>query len=204
MKKSKIIAASVLAVIFAVVVALTFTGTIEAIEPEIHKLLNPNAEMSEFMHSFTVFGDTILDVFLIAVLVFLPFTTKKIGIPVAATAIVSTVLNKVIKNIVARPRPDEALRLLEIDGYSFPSGHAMNNAAIYIAIMLCLLPLCKTKTQKGIVIAIFTIIPLIIGVSRVYFNVHFTSDVICGWCLGAIVALLMSEIPFNKKGALNE
>ncbi|MBQ2265891.1 MAG: phosphatase PAP2 family protein [Clostridia bacterium] len=204
MKKSKIIAVSVLAVIFAVVVALTFTGTIEAIEPEIHKLLNPNAEIGEFMHSFTVFGDTILDVFLIAVLVFLPFTTKKVGIPVAATAIVSTVLNKVIKNIVARPRPDEALRLLEIDGYSFPSGHAMNNAAIYIAIMLCLLPLCKTKTQKGIVIAIFTIIPLIIGVSRVYFNVHFTSDVICGWCLGAIVALLMSEIPFNKKGALNE
>ena len=204
MKKSKIIAVSVLAVIFAVVVALTFTGTIEAIEPEIHKLLNPNAEMSEFMHSFTVFGDTILDVFLIAVLVFLPFTTKKVGIPVAATAIVSTVLNKVIKNIVARPRPDEALRLLEIDGYSFPSGDAMINAAIYIAIMLCLLPLCKTKTQKGIVIAIFTIIPLIIGVSRVYFNVHFTSDVICGWCLGAIVAILMSEIPFNKKGALNE
>ena len=204
MKKSKIIAVSVLAVIFAMVVALTFTGTIEAIEPEIHKLLNPNAEIGEFMHSFTVFGDTILDVFLIAVLVFLPFTTKKVGIPVAATAIVSTVLNKVIKNIVARPRPDEALRLLEIDGYSFPSGHAMNNAAIYIAIMLCLLPLCKTKTQKGIVIAIFTIIPLIIGVSRVYFNVHFTSDVICGWCLGAIVALLMSEIPFNKKGALNE
>jgi undecaprenyl-diphosphatase len=204
MKKSKIIAVSVLAVIFAVVVALTFTGTIEAIEPEIHKLLNPNAEIGEFMHSFTIFGDTILDVFLIAVLVFLPFTTKKVGIPVAATAIVSTVLNKVIKNIVARPRPDEALRLLEIDGYSFPSGHAMNNAAIYIAIMLCLLPLCKTKTQKGIVIAIFTIIPLIIGVSRVYFNVHFTSDVICGWCLGAIVALLMSEIPFNKKGALNE
>ena len=204
MKKSKIIAVSVLAVIFAVVVALTFTGTIEAIEPEIHKLLNPNAEIGEFKHSFTIFGDTILDVFLIAVLVFLPFTTKKVGIPVAATAIVSTVLNKVIKNIVARPRPDEALRLLEIDGYSFPSGHAMNNAAIYIAIMLCLLPLCKTQTQKGIVIAIFTIIPLIIGGSRVYFNVHFTSDVICGWCLGAIVALLMSEIPFNKKGALNE
>jgi undecaprenyl-diphosphatase len=89
-------------------------------------------------------------------------------------------------------------------GYSFPSGHAMNNAAIYITIMLCLLPLCKTKAQKGIVIAIFTIIPFIIGVSRIYFNVHFTSDVICGWCLGAIVAILMSEIPFIKKGALNE
>ncbi len=204
MKKSKIIAISVLAAIFVAVMVLALTGTLEGYEPKLHTLINPNGEIGELMHSFTVFGDTILDVFLIVVLVFLPFTTKKVGIPVAATAIVSTVLNKVIKAVVARPRPDEALRLLEIDGFSFPSGHAQNNAAIYIAIMLCLLPLCKTKLQKGIVIAIFTIIPLIIGISRVYFNVHFASDVVCGWCLGAIVALLMSEIPFNKKGALND
>lgn len=194
MKKSKIIAISVLAVIFVTVMVLALTGTIESFEPTLHTLLNPEAEIGEFMHSFTIFGDTILDVFIIAVLVFLPFTTKQVGIPVAATAITSTILNKVIKSIVARPRPDEALRLLEIDGFSFPSGHAMNNAAIYIAIMMCLLPLCKTKAQKGIVITIFTIIPLIIGVSRVYFNVHFASDVVCGWCLGAIVALLMTEL----------
>ncbi len=203
MKKSKLIAIIVLAVIFATVVALTFSGAIESIEPEIHKLLNPDKEIGEFFHSFTVLGDTILDVFLIAVLLFLPFTTKKVGIPVEATAIVSTVLNKVIKNIVARPRPAEELRLLEISGYSFPSGHAMNNAAIYIAIMMCLLPLCKTKLQKGITIAIFTIIPFIIGVSRIYFNVHYTSDVVCGWCLGGIVAILMSEIPYCKKEKIN-
>ncbi len=205
MKKSKIIAVIILAVIGIATAVLAFTGAIADFEPMVHKFLNPDAEIGEFFHSFTVFGDTILDVFIIAVLVFLPFTTKKVGIPVASTAIVSTVLNKVIKAIVARPRPAEELRLLEIGGYSFPSGHAMNNAAIYIAIMMCLLPLCKTRLQKGIVIAIFTIIPFIIGISRVYFNVHYISDVVCGWCIGAIVALLMSEIPFekalNKKGA---
>ena len=201
MKKSKIISLAVLAVIFITVMVLALTGVIEEFEPTLHTLLNPNGEIGEFMHSFTVFGDTILDVFLIAVLVFLPFTTKQVGVPVAVTAIVSTVLNKVIKAVVARPRPDEALRLLEIDGFSFPSGHAMNNAAIYIAIMLCLLPLCKTKAQKGIVITIFTLIPLIIGISRVYFNVHFASDVVCGWCLGAIVALVMTE--FVKPGLTN-
>lgn len=192
MKKSKIIAIAVLAVIFVTVMVLALTGTIENFEPTLHTLLNPNGEVGEFMHSFTIFGDTILDVFIIAVLVFLPFTTKRVGIPVAATAITSTILNKVIKAIVARPRPENML--LEVGSFSFPSGHAMNNAAIYIAIMMCLLPLCKTKTQKGIVITIFTIIPLIIGVSRVYFNVHFASDVVCGWCLGAIVALLMTEL----------
>ena len=202
MKKGKIISVVILAAIFAVVAAQALSGRLEAIEPEIHKLLNPNAEINEFFHSFTILGHVILDVSIIAVLVFLPMTSKKVGIPVALTAIASTVLNKVIKIIVARPRPENMI--LEEPSYSFPSGHAMNNAAIYITIMLCLLPLCKTKAQKGIVIAIFTIIPFIIGVSRIYFNVHFTSDVICGWCLGAIVAILMSEIPFIKKGALND
>ena len=184
MKKSKILAISVLAVIFVTVFTLMLTGALSGIEPAtgkplLHTLLNPNAEMSEFMHHFTIFGDTILDVFIIAVLVF---------------AIVSTVLNKVIKAIVARPRPEADFRLLEIHSPSFPSGHAMNNAAIYVAIMMCLLPLCKTKWQKGIVIAIFTIIPLVIGITRVYFNVHYASDVVCGWCLGAIVALVMTEL----------
>ena len=192
MKKSKIIAIIILAVIFVTVMILALTGTLESFEPTLHKLLNPTGEIGEFMHSFTTLGGTIIDVFMIAVLVFLPMTSKQVGIPLAATAITSTVLNKVIKAIVARPRPMEML--LEETSFSFPSGHAMNNAAIYIAIMICLLPLCKNKTQKGIVIAIFTAIPLIIGTSRVYFNVHFASDVVCGWCLGAIVALVMTEL----------
>lgn len=199
MKKSKIIAIIVLAVIFVTVMVLMLAGVFSGIEPTtgkplLHTLINPDAQMSEFMHHFTILGDTILDVFIIAVLVFLPMTTKQVGIPVAASAITSTILNKVIKAIIDRPRPEAAYRLLEIGSPSFPSGHAMNNAAIYIAIMMCLLPLCKTKLQKGIVITIFTIIPLIIGVSRVYFNVHYASDVVCGWCLGAIVALVMTEL----------
>lgn len=206
MKKSKIIAISVLAVIFVTVMVLMLTGALSGIEPAtgkpfLHELINPKAENSEFMYSFTVFGDTVLDVFIIAVLVFLPMTTKQVGVPVAASAIVSTVLNNVIKAIVARPRPEAAFRLLEIHSHSFPSGHAMNNAAIYIAVMMCLLPLCRTKAQKGIVITVFTLIPLIIGITRVYFNVHYTSDVVCGWCLGAIVALIMTE--FVKPGLTN-
>ena len=188
-----------MAVILVTVMTLMLTGVLSGIEPAtgkplLHTLINPKAEMNEFMHHFTILGDTILDVFLIALLVFLPMTTKQVGVPVAATAVVSTVLNKVIKAIVDRPRPEAAYRLLEIGSPSFPSGHAMNNAAIYIAIMMCLLPLCKTKLQKSIVITFFTLIPLVIGVTRVYFNVHYASDVVCGWCLGAIVALVMTEL----------
>lgn len=200
MKKSKIISICILAVVFVTVLVLGLTGTTTELELAVHKLLNPNAEIGEFFHSFTVLGDTILDVVLIAILLFLPLTTKKVGIPVASTAIVSTVLNKVIKAIVKRARPE--LMLLQVSGYSFPSGHAMNNAAIYIGMMFCLLPLCKVKWQKAIVIAIFTIMPFIIGLSRVYFNVHYLSDVVCGWCLGGIVAIVMSEFFKEKQGKI--
>ena len=84
MKKSKIIAISILSVIFVTVIVLMLTGALQGIEPAtgkplLHSFLNPNGEMGEFMHSFTIFGDTILDVFIIAVLVFLPFTTKQVG-----------------------------------------------------------------------------------------------------------------------------
>ena len=159
------------------------------------QFINPKKELGEFFYSFTVLGDTIPDIIIIAALVLIPITTKKVGIPVAATAITSTILNKTIKNIIARPRPLE--KLLETSSFSFPSGHAMNNTAIYLMLYFCIAPLCKEKWQKILTFIVLMIFPLMMGVSRIYFNVHFFSDVVCGWCLGAIVAIIFSEI-FKK------
>lgn len=196
MKRSKIIAIAVLSAVFILTVVLAFTGAIQGFEKAVHQFLNPNGQTGEFFHYFTILGDTLSDVLLILVLITLPFTTKKVGIPVAGTAIISTVLNRVIKALVKRPRPVEMV--LEAGGYSFPSGHAMNNAAIFIGIMLCLLPLCKTRLQKLSVCGVFIFFTVMIGVSRVYFNVHYISDVVCGWCLGSIVAIICTEI-FKKE-----
>lgn len=195
MKKSKLISIAALAAVFGVVAYLGFSGVMEAFESWLPTAINPKGEIGELFYSFTVLGDTIPDVIIIAALVLLPITSKRVGIPVACTAITSTLLNKIIKNIVARPRPLE--KLLEAGGFSFPSGHAMNNMAIYLILAFCILPLCKTKLQKGITLVVLLIFPIMMGVSRIYFNVHFFSDVICGWCLGAILAICFSEI-FKK------
>lgn len=195
MKKSKIISIAVLAGIFAVVAYLGFSGVIDTFEAWLPKFINPNRELGELFYSFTVLGDTIPDVIIISALVLLPITSKKVGIPVACTAITSTLLNKIIKNIVARPRPLD--KLLEVSSFSFPSGHAMNNMAIYLMLFFCILPYCKTKLQKGITLAVLLVFPIMMGISRIYFNVHYFSDVVCGWCIGAIVAILFSEI-FKK------
>ncbi len=195
MKKSKLISIAVLAVVFGITAYLGFSGAIDGFEAWLPKVINPNGEMGELFYSFTVLGDTIPDIIIIAALVLLPITSKRVGIPVACTAITSTFLNKAIKNIVARPRPVE--RLLEVSSFSFPSGHAMNNMAIYLMIALCILPFCKTKLQKGMTLGVLLVFPIMMGISRIYFNVHFFSDVVCGWCLGAILAICFSEI-FKK------
>ena len=192
MTKNKIIAICILAVIFVVTATLAFTGVITNFENSLSEIINPNREISEFFYYFTVVGDTLGCVIFLVVLLILPFTTKKVGIPVASTAIVSAITIKVIKTLVKRARP--AIKLLEVGGYSFPSGHAGNNAAIYIGIMLCLLKLCKTKLEKVLVCFVCIFYVAVIGVSRVYFNVHYFSDVVCGWCLGSIIAIVFTEL----------
>ncbi len=192
MRKGKIIAIFILAVIFIITAVLTFTGVMTDFENGLHKFINPNGEISDFFNYFTVVGDTLGDVIFVSVLLIMPFTAKKIGVPVLGTSLVSVTLTTAIKNIVKRARPAE--RLLQVSGYSFPSGHATNNAAIYICIMLSLLKLCKTRLQKGLVCGVCIFYILMIGISRVYFNVHYLSDVICGWCLGSIIGIVFTDI----------
>ena len=195
MKKSKIISICILALIFTAVAYLGFSGMIEGFERWLPKFINPNGEIGELFYSFTVLGDTIPDIIIISALVLLPITSKRVGIPVACTAITSTLLNKIIKNIIKRARPVE--RLVVASGFSFPSGHAMNNMAIYLMLAFCILPLCKTKFQKGMTFGVLLLFPIMMGISRIYFNVHYFSDVICGWCVGAILAIIFSEL-FKK------
>lgn len=195
MKKSKIITIAILAGVFAIVAYLGFSGTIDSFEAWFPQFINPKKELGELFYSFTVLGDTIPDIIIISALVLLPITCKKVGIPVAVTAITSTILNKIIKNIVERPRPLD--KLLAVDSFSFPSGHAMNNMAIYLMIFFCILPFCKTKLQRNITFIVLMIFPIMMGISRIYFNVHYFSDVVCGWCLGAVVAIIFNEI-FKK------
>ncbi len=195
MKKSKIITITISAVIFVIAAYLGFSGIIADFENSLSVFINPNREISEIFYSFTVLGDTIPDVIIISALVLLPITSKKVGIPVASTAITSTLLNKIIKNLVGRARPLE--RLVTASGFSFPSGHAMNNMAIYLMLFFCILPYCKTKLQKYVTLVVLMIFPIMMGISRIYFNVHYFSDVVCGWCLGIILAVIFSEI-FKK------
>lgn len=95
------------------------------------------------------------------------------------------VLMGVLKNLFARPRPGgEALTLAT--GFSFPSGHAMLSLAFYGFLVLVALNDYPPK-YRPLILGGFTVLILFIGFSRIYLNVHYTSDVLAGYLLGALV-----------------
>ncbi|WP_299574999.1 phosphatase PAP2 family protein [uncultured Williamsia sp.] len=113
-------------------------------------------------------------------------------------------LMQALKYGVARPRPPERFRVLAIDTYSFPSGHAMMSA-----IVLGLVAVAAWRTSAWVrghraVLAIAPVASALIGASRVYLGVHWTTDVVAGWVIGAlwvVVALVVGGVLSRGRAA---
>ena len=89
------------------------------------------------------------------------------------------------KTAFARPRPDLVNALIPAQGLSFPSGHAFVAVSFYGLVSWFLFDSAKTKTAK-VLIVVFTLETIFaIGFSRIYLGVHWPSDVLASFCLGA-------------------
>ena len=113
-----------------------------------------------------------------------------------------TLINQVIKHIVRRPRPN-VLRLVEEDGYSFPSGHSMVSMAFYGIIIYLVYKNVTNKYLKWTLIALLSLLILSIGFSRIYVGVHYFTDVVGGFLLGLAYLIIYINI-YNKKVGKNE
>jgi len=110
----------------------------------------------------------------------------------------SSALMFAIKHIVQRPRP--AQHIIEVSGYSFPSGHAATSTALAFALYFIL----KEKTKHKKILLILSIMyPLLISFSRVYLSVHYLSDVIAGIGLALFWVSLVALV-FEVLRAKNE
>ena len=109
------------------------------------------------------------------------------GIPVSAGAIFVTVLNKLIKAAVQRPRPDDVIHLIREGGFSFPSGHSITSMFVF-GLLICLVRSnVRNKTAANVLTAVLSIPMILIGLSRIYLGVYYPTDVLAGWCLGIAV-----------------
>lgn len=134
------------------------------------------------------------------ILLILPRTRRFPGLVLSAAPLFSTMLYKLIKEIVQRPRPDEVLHLIQQGGFSFPSGHAMTGLVFYSLVLTLLLSLTKKSSTRWMLLVFGGMYIFLIGFSRIYLGVHYPSDVLAGWCLGGIQLLLILRLPVGSPG----
>ncbi|MFI9511138.1 phosphatase PAP2 family protein [Nocardia sp. NPDC052566] len=105
---------------------------------------------------------------------------------VAATGIGAQVLIVVGKLLVGRARPPRGDRLVAVSDLSFPSGHSLGAAAV-VGVVACLLAArTRARVARGAVLACATIFVVAVGLSRIYLGVHWPTDVLGGWAIGAL------------------
>ena len=101
-------------------------------------------------------------------------------------------LGALLKLAYARPRPDLVPHLVDVASASFPSGHATDSAIVYLTLGALV---ARSVPQRGLrvyILSVAILLTLLIGVSRVYLGVHWPSDVVAGWTIGAAWALACS------------
>ncbi|MED3727587.1 phosphatase PAP2 family protein [Priestia filamentosa] len=115
----------------------------------------------------------------------------------------SSLFNLLLKFIFQRTRPSIHPLITET-GYSFPSGHSMVSFVLYGMITYFLVLFYVKRFVKIITILFFSLLVLLIGISRIYLGVHYPSDVLAGFAVGGtwlIICLIVLKIILeNRQG----
>jgi undecaprenyl-diphosphatase len=100
------------------------------------------------------------------------------------------VLSTILKYLVDRQRPDVVPHLSEVFTSSFPSGHSMLSAVVYLTLGSLLARFAEEMIVKLYFIAVALVVTFLVGVSRVYMGVHYPTDVLAGWTAGLVWAIV--------------
>ncbi|MCR5875284.1 phosphatase PAP2 family protein [Phenylobacterium sp. J426] len=95
-----------------------------------------------------------------------------------------------MKALYGRPRPDLVPHGSNVYSASFPSGHSTLSAATFLTLAMLISSLEARRRMKALVYALALLLLATVGLSRVYLGVHWPSDVLAGWCLGAAWAFV--------------
>ena len=100
------------------------------------------------------------------------------------------ILNNFLKSTFERPRPDFIEPLASVSSASFPSGHATFSAITYLTLAALLARTTPQLRLRLYAIAIALLLTILVGITRVLLGVHYPTDVLAGWCVGAAWSLL--------------
>lgn len=158
--------------------------------------------LEEAMRDITALGGfTVLTlVVIVATAVLLFYRKQRQALVFAGTVILAELSSDLLKLVYSRPRPDLVPHGSYVYSHSFPSGHSTLAAATYLTLASVLSSLEPHRHAKAFLFAIAALLVTSIGFSRVYLGVHWPTDVLAGWSLGAAWALA-ARLVLAWKGA---
>lgn len=141
----------------------------------------------ESMRDVTALGGfTVLTLLTVVATLALVFHKKRRqALVFAATVLAAQVSSELFKALYERPRPDLVPHGSYVYSHSFPSGHSTLAAATYLTLATVIASLEPRRATKALCYLLAVVLVVMIGFSRVYLGVHWPSDVVAGWSLGA-------------------
>ena len=115
----------------------------------------------------------------------------------AGTVVLERLTLDGMKLLIDRSRPSFDLHPVATHSSSFPSGHAGNSMAVFLAIALIAVP--REQRRAAVVAALAA--SFLVGLTRPFLGVHWPSDVVGGWALGAGVAIVAATIADSRRSA---
>jgi undecaprenyl-diphosphatase len=151
--------------------------------------IGPSWMASVMMDLTALGGPTVLALVVLTVVGFLLLQGRYwTGLFILATSASGEALSYALKGLFFRPRPTVVPHLREAFSTSFPSGHAMQSAIVYLTLGAILMRLAEGRLTKIYCFAAAMGLTFLVGLSRVYLGVHYPTDVIAGWVVGLLWA----------------
>lgn len=148
--------------------------------------------LQEAVRDVTSLGSTVVLAFVtFATVAYLLITHRRAGALFVFVAVASgQILSSLLKLVIDRARPDIVPHLAEVHTASFPSGHAMLSAVTYLTLGALAARIVPERAARAYILGLAMVTTLAVGISRIYLGVHWPSDVLGGWCVGAVWAML--------------
>ena len=163
----------------------------DATRAAVHTFASPS--MTLFMRFMSFVGSSFF-LTVLTVAAFVWFATRGWGREAklfALTMIGASLLNITLKLAFKRPRPIPFFDLTAPESYSFPSGHSLASCCFFAGFAAILSGRIKSRRTRTILWTMATIMFLLIGFSRIYLGVHYTTDVIAGFASALIWILVV-------------
>lgn len=179
--KIKNIIAIIAISIFVIITILLLLGKMDNIDLRIQSIVIGirNDSLNETMKTITNIC-SFYAIVALSLLLLIIIKNKSIPLSIILNLICISLLNLIFKLIIQRQRPD-GISIINISGYSYPSGHSMVSMAFFGFIAYLIYKKLNNKLYKLLTIIVSIIIIFLIGFSRIYLGVHYFSDVLGGF-----------------------